>query len=127
MNASLAHCFIVDDDLSFGKSLKRLLNAHGVAADYFGSAESFLDSVHPGQCGYAIVDIYMPALDGFGLMNKMRDLHYVMPVIMMTGQTGVGTRDLALANGAVGFLQKPFVPESLLELLREDTNGADNE
>ncbi|MBW7864651.1 MAG: response regulator [Candidatus Hydrogenedentes bacterium] len=127
MNASLAHCFIVDDDLSFGRSLKRLLNAEGVSADYFGSAKSFLDSVHPGQPGYAIVDIHMPGLDGFWLMNKMRDLRYVMPVIIITGQTGADTRDLALENGAMGFLQKPFDGESLLELMRRHADEGDRQ
>jgi FixJ family two-component response regulator len=86
-------------------------------ADYFGSAQSFLDSVPPGQHGYAIVDIHMPVCDGFALMDKMYDLHYSMPVIMITGQTQADTRDLALQKGAVGFLQKPFSEESLLELV----------
>ncbi len=125
MNTPLAHCFIVDDDLSFGKSLKRLLNAQGVPADYFWSAQCFLDSVHPGQVGFAIVDIHMPDLDGFSLMDKMRTLRYVMPVILISGQTGADTRDLALGKGAIGFLQKPFSPESLLELIRQNANGAD--
>ena len=44
--------WIIDDDLSFGKSLRRMLNARGVAAEYFGSAQSFLDSVPPGQAGW---------------------------------------------------------------------------
>ncbi len=118
MVAPVVHCYIIDDDLSFGRSLKRLLNAGGMSADCFTSAQAFLDSVPPGQAGCAIVDVHMPDLDGFELMNKMRDLCYVMPVIIMTGQTRADTRDLALEQGAVGFLRKPFDAESLLELMR---------
>lgn len=120
-----AHCYIVDDDLPFGKSLKRLLNAEGVPADCFASAQSFLDSIHPGQRGCAIVDIHMPAVDGYSLMDKMREMRYVMPVIAITGQTQADTRDLALKRGAVGFLQKPFSAESLMELMEQNANGAD--
>jgi FixJ family two-component response regulator len=111
------HFYIVDDDLSFGKSLKRLLNARGILADSFGSARSFLDAVPSSQHGYAVVDIHMPECDGFELIDKMRDMHYVMSVIVVTGQVQADTRDLAFRKGAVGFLQKPFSEASLLELL----------
>jgi len=120
MIAPCRHFFIIDDDLSFGKSLKRLLNARGIPADYFGSALCFLDSVPPSQHGCTIVDIHMPDCDGFALMEKMRNLHYRMPIIMITGQTQPDTRDLAMQKGAIGFLQKPFSAESLLELVEQD-------
>jgi len=119
MNTPPVHIYIVDDDQSFGKSLKRLLNARGFPADYFGSARSFLDSIHPGQHGWAIVDIHMPECDGFALINKMRELHYNMPVIVVTGQAQADARDLAMEKGAAGFLQKPFSEESMLELINK--------
>ena len=119
MNTPPVHFYIVDDDQSFGKSLKRLMNAKGFPADYFGSARSFLDSIHPGQHGWAIVDIHMPECDGFALIDKMLELHYDMPVIVITGQAQANARDLAMQKGAVGFLQKPFSEESLLELIQK--------
>ena len=119
MNTPPVHFYIVDDDQSFGKSLKRLLNARGFPADYFGSARSFLDSIHPGQHGWAIVDIHMPECDGFALIDKMHELRYDMPVIVVTGQAQADARDLAMEKGAVGFLQKPFSEESILELINK--------
>lgn len=110
-------CFIVDDDLSFGRSLKRLLDAEGYLADVFVTGQQFLDFIHPGQRGYAIVDIHLPEFDGFALIAKMRELRYEMPVILLTGQTQADTRDLAMDKGAIGLLQKPFRPESLLDLM----------
>ena len=123
MNKPPVRFYIVDDDLSFGKSLKRLLNARGMSADYFGSAQSFIDSVPPGQRGYAIVDINMPVCSGFGLMDWMHELNYLMRVIVITGQAQEGSRDMALQKGALGFLQKPFSEESLLELVEQDTDN----
>jgi two-component system, LuxR family, response regulator FixJ len=117
-------CFwIVDDDLPFGRSLKRMLNARGIPAEYFGSAQSFLDSVPPGQSGYAVVDIHMPDCDGFSLLKKMRELHYEMPVIIITGQADSQAREFALREGAVGYLQKPFSEESLMELVHKQESG----
>jgi len=125
MNIQPVRFYIVDDDLSFGKSLKRLLNARGMSAAYFGSAQSFIDSVPPGQHGYAIVDINMPVCSGFGLMDRMREMNYRMPVIIITGQTQADSRDIALQKGALGFLQKPFSEESLLELIKQGAEGSD--
>jgi FixJ family two-component response regulator len=123
MNKPPVRFYIVDDDLSFGKSLKRLLSARGMSADYFGSAQSFIDSVPPGQSGYAIVDINMPVCSGFGLMDRMHELNYLMRVIVITGQTQADSRDIAIQKGALGFLQKPFSEESLLELVEQDTDN----
>lgn len=109
--------WIIDDDLSFGKSLRRMLNARGLPAEYFGSAQSFLDSVPQGECGCAIVDIHMPDVDGFALLKKMRELRYDMAVIIVTGHADNDARDRALQSGAGGFLRKPFSEESLMELV----------
>jgi FixJ family two-component response regulator len=111
--------WIIDDDLSFGKSLRRMLNARGLAAEYFGSAQSFLDSVPPGQAGLAIVDIHMPGLDGLGLLGKMRELRYDMPVIIITGHADHDARERAIRSGAAGFLRKPFSEESLMEMVEK--------
>lgn len=111
--------FIVDDDKSFGRSLKRMLNCRGISADWFDSAQTFLDSVPSGQNGIAIVDIHMAFFDGFSLMDQMKRLGYTMPIILITGQTGPSTRDMALEQGAVGFLQKPFLERSLMSLIEK--------
>jgi two-component system, LuxR family, response regulator FixJ len=117
--AFLSRIFIIDDDQSFGKSLKRLLSARGFSADHFISAQAFLDSVPPSKEGFAIVDIHMPECDGFGLIDKMRALHYSIQIIMITGRAQNDARDLALQKGALGMLQKPFSEESLFELLNK--------
>ncbi len=119
MEIMCLYFWIVDDDLPFGKSLKRMLNARGLVAEYFGSAQSFLDSVPPGQSGCAIVDIHMPGCDGFDLIKRMRDLHYDMPVIIITGHAKSDDRQRAIQSGAVGYLQKPFSEESLMEVLHK--------
>ena len=73
MISSSSHFYIIDDDLSFGKSLKRLLNARGISADYFGSAQSFFDAGPSTQPGYSVVDIHMPDCDGFELIDKEKN------------------------------------------------------
>ena len=117
--------FIVDDDRSFGKSLKRLLITKGFAAEHFESARAFLDSVPCDQQGIAVVDIHMPDCDGLSLIDRMQEMRYSMPVIAVTGQTEPGSRDTALLRGAKGFLQKPFDQESLMALIDAQELGED--
>ena len=117
MNKDRPRFFIVDDDSSFGRSLKRLLIAKGFAAEYFQSARAFLDSVPSEQVGIAVVDIHMPDYDGLSLIDRMQEMRYRMPVIAITGRTEPGSRDKALQRGAVGFLQKPFYQQSLMDLI----------
>lgn len=90
--------------------------------DCFESAQAFLDSVPCWQKGIAIVDIHMPECDGFSLMEKMHELCYSMPVILITGQTEADFRDMAMQKGAVGFLQKPFNEASLMGLIESLEN-----
>lgn len=130
MDRHQSRAFIVDDDKSFGRSLKRLLMAKGFAAEHFESARAFLDSVPSCQKGFAIVDIHMPDYDGLLLIERMLEMRYRMPLIAVTGQTVSGLRDRVLQQGAAGFLQKPFDPQSLMDLietlleLKESSNPA---
>ena len=117
MGIQQTRIFIVDDDTSFGRSLKRLLNARGFAAEHFDSAQAFLDSVLYDQKGLAVVDIHMPECDGFELMKKMHAMGYSLPVIVITGHSQANSRDEAMQRGAVGFLEKPFGERSLLDMI----------
>ncbi len=122
LNADLLHFYIVDDDQSFGRSLKRLLSARGFGVDYFGSPKSFFDSVAPDDDGCAIVDLRMPECDGFSMIERMHELHYRMRFIVVTGQAQSDIEETALQKGALGLLQKPFSEESFLELLGKAEN-----
>lgn len=109
--------FIIDDDRSFGRSLKRLLARSGYVAYYFRSAQSFIDAVPSGQKGIAIVDIHLPGKDGFSLMDMMQDMRYRMPVILITDDAQADTRDIASQRGVIGIVQKPLNERSLLDLI----------
>jgi FixJ family two-component response regulator len=115
--------FIVDDDTSFGRSLKRLLNAKGYTADHFKSALAFLDSVPYDQKGIAVVDICMPDCDGFALMDRMHASGYSLPVIVITGHSQAHSQDEAMQRRAIGFLEKPFSEHALLELVEAQTTN----
>jgi len=106
--------FIVDDDVSFLKSLSRLLSAVGYTVRTFGSAREFLDQIVPEMSGCVVADLQMPGLDGLELQAALGKTENPMPVIFLTGQGDVPTSVRAMRSGAEDFLMKRAPKEELL-------------
>ena len=114
------HIYVVDDDDAFRKSLKRLLCSIGYFAEDFSSAQCFLDSVSVyNKKDVLILDLRMPGMDGFKLQERLTELRSELKIIFITADARSGDRDHAIESGAIGFLQKPFQEESLLELISQ--------
>ncbi len=110
--------FFVDDDEAYRKSLVRLLTSVGYSVESFSSGQSFLESVRVAhQRGVLILDLRMPGMNGFDLQQRMNELASRLQIIIITADAHPGDRTHALNAGAIGFLQKPFEEESLLELI----------
>lgn len=108
---------VVDDDESVRESLPDLIREFGFAAHAFSSAEDFLASDSVGVTRCLILDIAMPGMNGFDLQQALKDRKLSIPIIFITGQKDGDVRTLALAQGAAGFLFKPFSDTALLEAL----------
>ncbi len=106
--------FIVDDDVSFLKSLSRLLCAVGYAVKTFGSVREFLDQLRPEMSGCVVTDLQMPGLGGLELQAALGRNENPMPVIFLTGQGDVPTSVRAMRSGAEDFLMKRAPKEELL-------------
>ena len=120
MIKKLFHIYIIDDDDKYRRSLVRLLAASGHSSESFSSAQSFLDSVPvDNMSGLLILDLRMPGMDGFALQKRVNELRISLQIIIITADAQSGDREQALREGAIGFLQKPFQEESLLELIKK--------
>ena len=110
---------VVDDDESIRESLPDLLREFGFAARAFSSAEAYLqsDAVHQSKC--LVLDIAMPGMNGLDLQRELARRGLAIPIIFITGHKDEELRAQALAQGAAGFLHKPFGDMALLEALRK--------
>ena len=122
---SVKDIFIVDDDESVRNAIRRLLSSCGYRVEAFPSAAAFLDSVHMESEGIVVLDIKMPGMDGLQLQKRLNDFNSPKKIIFITGHAGPGEREEAMAQGACGFLSKPFNDQSLLDLVAECQRGAD--
>jgi PAS domain S-box-containing protein len=81
---------------------------------------------HDGRVNAVLLDLSMPRMGGFEALQHIRARLPDVPVILMSGYTEqeVASKLLDDSSGAVGFLQKPFLPEDLTSVLRHVSQPA---
>jgi FixJ family two-component response regulator len=115
MMASTAIVFVIDDDASVRKSLRRLLDAACYKVELFASASEFLArSAHDGP-SCVVVDVRMPELNGIDFQKALIEGGREEQLVFITGHGDVPMCAKAMKAGAVDFLPKPFKPKQLLE------------
>ncbi len=108
---------IVDDDEALQCALQDLIESEGLSTLCFGSAEQFLDSDARHKAACLIADIRMPGMSGLELQAKLKAERCRIPIIFITAHGDAKTRILAMRDGAVEFLTKPFDETALLEIV----------
>jgi FixJ family two-component response regulator len=115
MISSTAMVFVIDDDESVRKSLKRLLDANHYKTEVFKSASEFLScSPHSGP-SCVIVDVKMPGLSGIDFQEALIEHGREEQLIFVTAHGDIPMCAQAMKAGAVDFLPKPFRPNQLLK------------
>ena len=108
---------IVDDDESVQIALQDLIEAEGLSALCFGTAEQFLESSIRNKASCLIADIRMPGMSGIELQDKLKSERCPMPIIFMTGLGDVPMAVRAMRGGAIDFFTKPIDEAALLKSL----------
>ena len=109
---------IIDDDEAMQDCLGDLMEAAGLVAHCFASAEEFLASDLRAQAGCLIVDIRMPKMSGLQLQTRLKEEECNIPIIFITAHGDARMRIRAMREGAVEFLAKPFDHHLLLKRVR---------
>jgi len=118
VNGSSCIC-LVDDDLSMLKALERLLTCEGHKTKKFSDPVVFLKSIAETRCPLAILDVWMPDMNGLEVQEALRKESPETRIIFMSGRDDLSVRQTALDAGAFGFLSKPFNDETLVRLIQE--------
>ncbi len=105
---------IIDDDAPFRIATDSLLRAHGYTVYTFASAAEFLRSPQLDETRCVIADVQMPAMSGIELQALLRKQRRNVPFIFITAFPEEAVRVRALADGAIGFLAKPFDSPTLI-------------
>ena len=109
--------FVIDDDQSMQRAFLLLLRSAGFDAKAFTSAEEFLtySRVSDGDC--IILDLRMPRINGFDLMEKLISREIRTPIICVTAFDDVKSRERARELGAAAYFTKPVDDQALIDAI----------
>jgi len=108
---------IVDDEKNIRLTLSQALETLGTQIDAAANGEEALAKLREKEFGLILLDIRMPGMDGIEVLRRVREIRPDIRVIMITAYGTVESAVEAMKLGAVDFLQKPFDPEEIRELV----------
>ena len=109
---------LLDDDPSVLKAVGRLLSSAGWCVKQFSEPDEFLVYAKIHRVPVAVVDVWMPQMNGLEVQSRLRELSPTTRVIIFTGKDDPRVRSAALNAGASAFLTKPFDDDDLLTAVR---------
>ena len=110
--------YVIDDEITVGTALQRLLRSVGLAAKTFTSAQEFLDAKPQDAPGCLVLDVRMPGMSGLEVQQRLAAAGTCLPVIFLTGHADVEMTVRAMKAGAIEFLTKPFHEQELLDAIQ---------
>ncbi|MBZ5657129.1 MAG: response regulator transcription factor [Acidobacteriia bacterium] len=117
MNEPAPIVFVVDDDPSVRRAIKRLLGAEGLQVELFASPQEFLQGRRPDVPSCLVLDIRLPGISGLDFQQELAKAHIPIPIIFVTAHADVPMTVRAMKTGAVEFLTKPFRDQDLLDAI----------
>ena len=99
---------IIEDNEDLCQLLREGFEELGHEVDTAGDGRNGLDLIRSGKYDCVILDIMLPEMDGFEVMDQVRDEGHDVPVIMLTAKDSVEDRVHGLEQGADDYLTKPF-------------------
>jgi FixJ family two-component response regulator len=113
MQNSAPEVAILDDEPDMRRALRRLLACHGFKVVEYGQAEELLASLDTRLPDYLLLDLHMPGINGFDVLEAVHTRQIPVPVIVITAHDEPGTVECAIALGASAFLKKPVDKDTL--------------
>jgi FixJ family two-component response regulator len=110
--------YVVDDDPSMLKGMRRLLRQYGYDTVPFETAKALKKHDNFDQALCIVLDINLSDGSGIELRHQLVESGVDVPVIYITGNDSQATRTAAMASGCLAYLTKPLTAQSLIEPIR---------
>lgn len=118
---SLRRVLVVDDSLVVRKVMQKDLEADGLEVETAVDGLNALEVLDRSSFDVALVDIEMPRMNGYELLEKLRQHSRCsdLPVIIITSRSGSQHKKRAVELGADGYITKPYDISALDQLMRQ--------
>jgi excisionase family DNA binding protein len=110
---------VVDDDARIREYVRVNLEMEGYLVREASSADEALQAIDDQAPELVLLDVVMPGVDGWQMLQRMQEKHGSIPVIMFSGQVDEQSATDAEQRGARGFIGKPFDPQQLIERAKQ--------
>lgn len=112
--------FLLADDLEGSRVLGALfLKIAGAEVSVVSSGEEAVKKALKGPYDAVLIDLHMPEMNGLDATQKLREMGYQNPIVIVSGDSEDRTVQRATAIGANRFLAKPFKLSGLVETLKD--------
>lgn len=118
---------VVDDEVNLANSVKLGLTAEGFAVDLAHDGQEGLWAALENDYDIIVLDLMLPKLNGYKVLEKLRSLGVWTPVLMLTAKDGEYDQADAFELGADDYLIKPFSYVVLIARIRSLLRRAGNE
>lgn len=98
-------------------ALRRLLSLRGYHVADFDTGDALLAACGETPIRCIILDLHMPGMNGFEVLERLTERSHAPPVIVITGHDQAGNAERVTSLGARAYLTKPVDGPPLLELL----------
>lgn len=109
---------VVDDDKEMRHSLSHLLTKAGWKVEAFANAEDVVNRLDGARSDVVLADVRMPGMSGIDLMMHLIEKETPPPVVLISAHGDIPMAVDAMQRGAYSFLEKPFDPRRLLNILQ---------
>ncbi|MBZ6083705.1 response regulator [Streptomyces olivaceus] len=110
--------YVLDDDRELCLSLAWLLETVHIETRCFSDAGAFLAAFDPDRPACLLLDVRMPGTGGFHVQETLNAHEAILPVVFVSAHGDIPMSVRALQQGAVDFLQKPYDPQHLLDVVQ---------
>src|SRR4051812_40109415 len=105
---------IIEDDRKLAKMISRGLGEEGYEVAHCETGEAGLARLQSETLDACILDVMLPGIDGFEVLERARGGGVTTPIMMLTARDGIPDRVHGLNLGADDYLVKPFAFAELL-------------
>lgn len=114
--------YLVDDDDSVRDAVRALLESEGFDVSAFASGVDFLRDARPDSPCCLVLDVHMPGMNGFELLDRIRCGRMGVAAVLITGRPDPAVRSAADRAG-VALLRKPFAANELVGSIKKALRG----
>jgi len=117
-SSDLPVALLVEDDIDVRNLMARMLTFQGFSVLEAGNGAEGLSALHAHpEVAVLVTDLVMPGVDGYELLEKVRDSNFDVPAVAMTATLSL-SEEQEKRLGAAPLLYKPFTLESLIAAIR---------